>query len=158
MQDSGASNQPLEQQGQAGQGSASDETLRDTLLGIVQDLRNMVRGEAELARAELKEDATRLGKGAGMIAGSGVLSYTGFLFLMLGVTLLLGRWMKLWLSALLVGLGLTAAGAVVGMSGKKEVQSAQLRPEQTIESLKEDQAWASREASDVAEKIRPATE
>ncbi|HEV2127103.1 MAG TPA: phage holin family protein, partial [Thermomicrobiales bacterium] len=79
MDDSQASEQP-QQQGQSGQQAAStEETLRGTFLGIVHDLRNIVRGEAELARAELKEDANRIGKGAGMIAGSGVLSYTGFL-------------------------------------------------------------------------------
>jgi len=37
--------------------------------GLIADLQSLVRSEVKLAKTELKEDATQMGTGAGMIAG-----------------------------------------------------------------------------------------
>jgi hypothetical protein len=138
MDDSELRNPPSGRQRGQSQGlGAINGMLRGTVSNVGENLRNIVRGEVALARQELKDEATRIGKGGGMIAGSGVLGFTGFIFLMLGITHLLGKKLAMWASAGLVGTALMAVAAVLGMLGKDELQSARLKPKQTIESLRE---------------------
>jgi hypothetical protein len=49
--------------------------------------------------------------------------------------------MDLTLAALIVTLLWGIAAAVLGLSGKKKLQALNPKPEQTIDSLKEDAQW-----------------
>jgi hypothetical protein len=111
--------------------------LKGTVSSVGDTVRTLVRNEVELARTELKQEASQVGKAGGMIAGGGVLGITGFMFLMFGLTHLLGRKMPLWASSTLVGSALMAGAGVLGATGKTRLQDASLKPDQTIESLKE---------------------
>jgi uncharacterized membrane protein YqjE len=116
---------------------------------IIGDLQDIVRGEVQLAKTELKEEAGQMGKGAGM-AGAGVfVGLIGFIFLMLGVTYLLNKWMQMWIAAGIVGLALVIVAAILVMNGKKQIEEANLAPKKTIESVKEDKEWASRQMNSV---------
>jgi uncharacterized membrane protein YqjE len=130
---------------QAGAG----ETLGDTITGIIQDLQEIVRGEVQLAKTEIKEDASTMGKALGMLGAAALLGLVGFIFLMLGVTYLLNTSLEMWLSAGIVGVALLLIAAIVGMVGKNRMQEANFKPEQTIESVKEDKEWASRQINSV---------
>jgi uncharacterized membrane protein YqjE len=125
------------------------ESLGDTVTGIVQDLQEIVRGEVQLAKTEIKEDASQMGKALGMIGAAAFLGLTGFIFLMLGVTYLINKSLEMWLSAGIVGLALLIIGGIVGMVGKSQMQQANFVPEQTIDSVKEDKEWASHQINSV---------
>lgn len=129
--------------------SGTGESLGDTLTGIIQNIQDIIRGEVELAKTELKEDATKMGKGAGMLGGAAFLGLVGFIFLMLAVTYLLNLWLDMWISAGIVAIALLVIGGIVGMMGKKQIDEANLKPEKTIDSLKEDKEWASRQMNSV---------
>lgn len=116
---------------------------------IIEDLQGIVRGEVQLAKTEVKEEATRMGSGAGMIAAAAFLGLVGFIFLMLSVTYILNQWIEMWMAAGIVALVLLAIAAIIGMKGKSQVQEANLVPEKTIESVKEDQEWAKRQMNSV---------
>lgn len=121
-------------------------SLGDTVTGIVGDLRQIVRDEVQLAKTELTEDASQITKAGGMIAGAAVFSFTGFVFLMLGVAHLLSKKLEMWLSASIVGSVLVTIAGVLGSKGRSELQSARLAPKQTIESVKENAEWIRHEA------------
>jgi len=128
---------------------SSTESLGTIVTGIVQDLQDVVRGEVQLAKTELKEDASSLGKGAAMIAAGALVALVGFIFLMLGVTYLLNKSMQMWIAAGIVGVVLLLIGIVAAMAGKNTFSAANLKPTQTIDSLKEDQQWANRQIKSV---------
>lgn len=135
---SGTSSQPAERdQGQSQVGSAIGGMLKGTVSSFGDTVRTLVRSEVELAKTELKQEASQVGKAGGMIAGGGVLGLTGFMFLMFGLVHLLGRKLPLWVSASLVGSALMAVAGILGASGKTKLQDTSLRPEQTIESLRD---------------------
>jgi uncharacterized membrane protein YqjE len=128
---------------------AGQESLGTLVTGIVEDLQNIVRGELALAKAELKEEGASIGRGAGMLVGGAIVSLVAFIFLMLGLTYLINRWLTMWQSAALVGAGLLVIAIILLMAGKNKVSSANLTPNQTIDSLKEDQQWASQQIKSV---------
>jgi ABC-type uncharacterized transport system fused permease/ATPase subunit len=51
----------------------SDASIGSLVAGIQQDLTMLVRGEVELAKAELRESANRAGVGAGLLAAAAFL-------------------------------------------------------------------------------------
>jgi uncharacterized membrane protein YqjE len=116
---------------------------------VIEDLQAIVRGEVQLAKAEIREDASRIGSGAAMIAVGALVGLVGFIFLMLGVTYLLNKSIEMWLAAGIVGLVLLAIAAAVALSGRSRVRAANLTPVQTIDSLKENKEWASRQMKSV---------
>lgn len=125
------------------------ESLGTIVSGIVEDLQGIVRGEVQLAKTELKEDASQMGKGAGKAGAGALVGLVGFIFLMLGVTYALNLWMRMWIAAGLVGIVLLLIALALVMAGKNEIQRAGFKPEETIDSLKEDQEWASRQIKSV---------
>lgn len=113
--------------------------------GVIEDLQSLVRSEVQLAKTEIKEDVQQIGAGAGMLAGGALIGVTGFIFLMLGVTYLLNKAVEMWLAAGIVGIALLAIAAIVAMNGKNKLSAANLKPEQTIETMKENKEWANRQ-------------
>ncbi len=128
---------------------SNPEGLGSLVTGIVEDLQGIVRGEVLLAKTELKEDVSVLGKAAGSLVAGALVALVGFIFLMLGVTYLINKSLELWISAGIVGLALLLIGAILLMSGKKAMSVASLKPTESIDSLKEDQEWANRQIKSV---------
>lgn len=135
--------------GPGGTNQSSPEGLGSLVTGIVEDLQGIVRGEVLLAKTELKEDVSKLGKAAGSLVAGGLIGLVGFIFLMLAVTYLLNQWVEMWIAAGIVALALLLVAGILVMSGKKAMSAASLKPEETIDSLKEDQEWASQQIKSV---------
>lgn len=128
---------------------AGQESLGSLVTGIVEDLQNIVRGELALAKAELKDEATSIGRGVAMLAAGAIVGLVAFIFLMLGVTYLINRWLTMWQSAAIVGAGLLVIAIILLMAGRSKVSNVNLTPTETIDSLKEDQEWASQQIKSV---------
>jgi uncharacterized membrane protein YqjE len=126
------------------------EGLGPLIRGIMQDLQEMLRDEIQLGKAELKEDAGTIGRAGGMLGAASLFSLVGFIFIMLALVYLLSKVLPNWLAAGIVGLALAITGAILGLLGKDQLSTANLKPEQTIESLKEDKAWAQEQIEDIS--------
>src|SRR5919107_4595617 len=117
------------------------------LLGEVsRDLSTLMRQELELAKAEIRADANqasaevkaqagKAGKGAGMLGGA------GFAGIMLAVFLSCALWwglenvMDAGLAALIVAVLWGVIGAIAFSMGKKKLQQVNPKPERTVDTL-----------------------
>lgn len=151
MDDSGTRKRPVQNQASNTQRPpTNNESLGDTVTGIVEDLQNIVRGEVQLAKTELKEDATTMGKAAGMMAAGAFVGLVGFIFLMLALAYLINEFLdEMWASAGIVALALLIIAGILAMVGKNKLSEANLKPEETIESVKEDKQWANQQVKSV---------
>lgn len=119
------------------------EGLAAWMKQLSEDLVLIVRTELKSARDEMNEKAKNAGAGVGMLSGSAItgLMTAGSLTALLIIALSLV--VAPWLAALIVTLLWAAVTAFLALSGKKKLQEAgSLMPEQTIEHIKEDVAWA----------------
>ncbi len=107
------------------------------------EVSRLMRGELEVAKAELKAEAKDAAKASGAIAAGGVLAHTGYLAVVAGVVFLLALAIPLWASALIVGAVLIAAGAFIAKSGADKLKTAVHPPKRTIQTFEEDRRWAS---------------
>jgi uncharacterized membrane protein YqjE len=131
----------------ASSSTGGERSLGQIMGDIANDLTSLVRQELELARTELKAEAAKAGKGAGMFGGAGVSGVLALIFLSLAATFLLDNWMPTELAALIVGVAWTAAAAVLALRGKKELQQTNPQLPTTQRTLKEDVQWAKAQKS-----------
>lgn len=131
--------------------AAEDASLGELLKRLTSDTADLVRQEAALAKAELRQtgsalaaDGAKVGAAVGL-ALAGALSLTAFLVIALG-NLFGGAY---WLSALLVGAAFLGVGALLARNAVQDVRRRSLAPTQTLETLRADKAWASREAREL---------
>ncbi len=109
---------------------------------IGEDLSTLFRQEVELAKAEIRQEAAKAGKAAGMLGGAGFAGYMVALLVTLAVVFGLGHVMDPAWAALIVAAVWAAIGGVLFARGKERMREVNPTPEQTIETLKEDVRWA----------------
>ena len=115
---------------------ADNASLGELLGDVTRDLSTLMRQEVELAKAELKQSATKAGKGSGMLAGAGVAGHFVLVFLSLGLMFALGALMPLGWAAVIVAVIWGIIAAVLASMGKKELKQIKGMP-QTSETLSE---------------------
>lgn len=121
---------------------STDPSIGELVGDISDDLTQLVRGEIELAKAELKQEATRAGKAGGMLAGSGYVGHLALLMGSLAAIFGLAHVVDLaWAALIVTGIWALVAGALFVM-GRKRLRAVQMKPERTAETLKEDARWA----------------
>jgi fatty acid desaturase len=104
---------------------------------------DLVRHEVALAKAELSETAARVGRDVAFISIGGALTYAGVLALMASLVMgLAAAGLVWWAAALIVGLVVLTVGYISTQMGLSALKREQLRPTQTVDTLKENAQWA----------------
>jgi hypothetical protein len=121
---------------------ADERSLGQVVGDLSSDLSTLMKQEVALAKAELRDEATKVGKGAGLLGGAGLAGWFVLLFLSLALMFLLDNWLPIEAAALITtGLwAVIAAGLAV--IGRKELHEAHPQLPQTQQTLKEDVQWA----------------
>jgi uncharacterized membrane protein YqjE len=128
---------------QAQRGTA-ERSLGELFGELTRETSTLVRQEVALAKVELTQKATSVGKDLGFLAAGGAVAYAGFLALIAAVIYFLVevvRW-PLWVSAGIVGLLVAAIGAFLVWKGINALKNEDLTPHQTVRTLQEDAEWA----------------
>jgi hypothetical protein len=119
-----------------------DRSLGDLFGDLSRQLSSLVRQEVQLAKVEMTQKVSGVGKDVGMMAAGGFVAYAGLLAILAGIIVLVANWIPLWLSALIVGLIVVAAGYFLLQSGMKSMKERDMAPKQTIRSIQETTEWA----------------
>lgn len=102
---------------------------------VAEDLSTLMHQEVELAKAELRQSATRAGKGAGLLAGAGVGGYMVLLFASIAAWWGIGDAIGHGWSALIVAAIWLIVAAVLGLMGRREISAVPGVP-QTAQTVK----------------------
>ena len=125
------------------QGDLRERPLGELLRQLSEETTRLVRQELELAKAELAQKTKQAGAGAGLFGAAGAIGFLALAALTTCFILALDAVMPAWLAALVVALAYGAVAAVLAMRGRNKVrQAVPPVPEQTVETVKEDVAWA----------------
>jgi len=122
--------------------TATGETSIGQLIGdISEDLSRLFRQEVELAKSEVRIEAAKAGRAAGMLGAAGAAAYMTVVLLSFAVVFGLGNVMDLGWAALIVAVVWAIVGAVLYANGKKQLSTVSPVPRRTVDTLKEDAAW-----------------
>ena len=117
-------------------------SLGEVVGDLSNDLTTLVKQELELARTELKQEATKAGKGAGMLGGAGVAGLLTLMLASFALSYLLDNWMPVELAFLITTVLWGIVAAVLAARGRTELKKTNPQLPKTQQTLKEDAAWA----------------
>lgn len=131
-------------------------SVGDLITEVTRDLSTLMRQEVELAKAEVRAEATKAsnivkaqtskaGKGAGMLAGAGYAGHMVALFLSIALWWALSHLVGHSWSALIVAVLWGIVAAVLYSAGRKQLKQIDLsqlkqvnpKPERTVETLQQ---------------------
>jgi len=134
---------------------SSDASSSNSIVGLLQNLRDdttrLFHQEVALAKAELKANASHIGRHAAEIAVGGFVAYAGVIVLLIGLGQLIGVGLVRagldpeiaeWLAPTAVGLAIALIGWLMLAKAKRALAHDSIAPRQTIESLKTEKQWA----------------
>jgi uncharacterized membrane protein YqjE len=100
--------------------NGADKSLGDVVNEVTEKASLLVREEIELAKAEISEKVTKLGKGAGALAAAGVLAVFALIYLFHALAWFFNDafdWTTVWPGYLATFFVIVAIGAVAGFLG-----------------------------------------
>lgn len=118
-----------------------ERSLGELFTELAAETGTLVRQEVALAQAEVTAKATVVGKNIGYLAIGGAVGYASMLSILAGVVLGMSYFMPAWIAAVLVGLLVGAVAFFVISSALEELKKTNLKPEESVESIKEDAQW-----------------
>jgi hypothetical protein len=119
-----------------------ERTLGELFSDLSRDTRTLIQEEVRLAKIELSEQASSMGRGAGVAVGGGLVAYGGLLALIAAAVLgLIAAGLPPWAGALLGGMAAAALGYLMVRSGIATIRAVNIAPRKTVETLKEDAQW-----------------
>lgn len=119
-----------------------ERSIGELLSAVTTDAQKLIRQEIELAKAEVREEATKAGKAAGMYGGAGFAGYMTALFASLALVFGLANLMDWGWAALIVTALWAVAALVMYSMGRSRMKQVHPKPERTVQTLKEDAEWA----------------
>ena len=124
-----------------------DRSLGDLTKQLSRDVSSLVRSEVALAKAEVSEKASTLGKGAGLVGAAALFVLITVSCIVAAAVAALALVVATWLAALIVAAVALVVASILAKIGTSALKSAGPPiPTNTIESAKEDVAWVRTQA------------
>jgi uncharacterized membrane protein YqjE len=105
----------------------------------------LLRGEIDLAKAELSEKVSQAAMAVAALAAGALVLFAGFLVLLDAAVFGLGRVLEPYglpaLAALIVAIGTMIVGLIILLIGRSALKAENLAPRRTAESLRRDREF-----------------
>lgn len=115
---------------------AANTSLGELLGEVSRDLSTLIRQEMELAKAEIRQTATRAGRGAGLLGGAGYAALMAVFFLSVALWWALGYLIGNAWSAVIVAIIWAIIALVLYLVGRRQLETVRGVP-QTVATVKE---------------------
>jgi hypothetical protein len=121
----------------AGAHDPAHTSVGELVSSITSDLSTLMRQELELAKAEVKQEATKSGKAAGMFGAAGFAGYMVVLFASIAAWWGLSNVMDQGWAALIITAVWAIIATVTFAAGRSQFRQVHPKPERTVETVKE---------------------
>jgi hypothetical protein len=124
-----------------------ERSLGDLFSELAEGTGTLVRQEVALAQVEIMQKAANVGRQVGFLVIGGAVGYAALLAVIAAVIVGLAYFVPLWISALIVGVIVGIIAFLLISSALKTLKNTDLKPRQTVETLKEDAQWLKNQVS-----------
>lgn len=121
--------------------------LSELLSDMTQQITTLFRQEVELAKVEVRQEVSEAGKAVGILVGGGVAAFVALLILAMAASWGLAAVMPAGWAFLIVALVIAVIAGVLVVVGRNRLREVSPKPEQTIETVKEDVQWLKNQRS-----------
>lgn len=120
-----------------------ERSLGQLFAELTRETSTLIHQEVELAKTEVTQKVTAMGRDVGMMAAGGLVAYIGTLVLVATLVIVLATLgLPWWAAALIVGVVLVGVGLGILFASLNKLRHRDLVPRETVETLKEDAKWA----------------
>ncbi len=122
--------------------NARDQSIPDLMRQLASETSTLVRQELDLAKAEMTQKGKQAGVGVGLFGGAAVVALLAMGAFTACLIALLSLAMRVWVAALIVTVVYLVIAAALASAGRTRLkQGLPPKPEQTVDSVKEDVEW-----------------
>jgi hypothetical protein len=121
-----------------GAGSEDERPLGELFGEMTKSLQVLVRKELELAKVEMKDQASQAGKAAGLLVVAAVVGFIAAVLLSFAAVWGLAETIPTGLAFLAVGLIYVVVAGLLAVTGKKRIAAVNPVPRQAVDTLRED--------------------
>jgi uncharacterized membrane protein YqjE len=118
-----------------------DRPISQVVQDIAGNIQEIFRSEIRLAKEEVRQEGSKAARAGVVLAGGAVLGLYALGFLLLSAVYALAIALPWWLAALIVGVVVGIAAAVLIVTGRDRLHRVN-PPQRTIETMKENVQWA----------------
>ena len=118
-----------------------ERSIGELFSELANETGELIRQEVALAQVEITQKASKIGKNVGFLAVGAFIANAALLSIVAALIAGLANFIPLWLSALIVGILIGIVAAVLISMGLKNLKNIDLKPKETVETLKEDAKW-----------------
>ncbi|MFG1603824.1 phage holin family protein [Actinoplanes sp. NPDC049265] len=119
----------------------ADVSIGELIGNISNDLSQLFRQEVELAKTEIRQEATKAGKAGGMLGGAAFAGYLAVVLLSFALVFGLSNVIDPGWAALIVAALWAIVGGVLYANGRKRLKTVDPVPRRTVDTIKEDAQW-----------------
>ena len=124
-----------------------ERSIGELFSELANETSTLIRQEVALAQVEITQKASTAGKNVGYLAVGGFVGYAGLLAIIAGVIMGLSYFVPAWLAAIIVGAIIAAVSYVLVSSALTALKNMDVKPTETVESIKEDARWLKNQVS-----------
>ena len=125
-----------------------ERSLGELLSELSRETSVLVRKEVELATTEITAKARTAGAHVAVIAAGGALAHAALLVLLAAIVIGLTQLgLAAWLAAGIVAMVVAVVGYILIQIGVSRLRATRVVPVHTVESLKEDAKWTTRQGA-----------
>ena len=126
------------------QPNSNEPSIGDLFSKLARDTQQLFKQEVNLAKTEMTQAASETGKAIAKLAAGALVLYAGFMLLLWAAIFGLRQAAEIswWASALIVGGATLLVGLILVLWARGQMKQVSFKPEETIDSLKDDRAWA----------------
>ncbi len=125
----------------AGMARERERSAAEVMKDIVANMQDIVRSEVRLAKVEIKEETKKASFAGAMIGAGAVIGLYALGFALLAWRDAMNLALPAWASCLIIAFVVGGAAAVLLALGRARIKQVS-KPEQTIQSVKENVEWA----------------
>jgi uncharacterized membrane protein YqjE len=124
------------------QQSKGEPSLGELFAELTREMTTLVRQEVRLATTELGQKTSEIGRNVAFLAVGGAIAYAGLLAVIAAVIMIFSNFVPWWFAALIVGISIAGVGYFLVQKGIDSLKEIDLKPRQTLRTIKEDVEWA----------------
>ena len=120
----------------------NEKSIGELCADLARDTSALMRQEVALARAEIGGSAKKLAPNLMSLGIGGAVGFAALLAIVAAAIIALANWLPWAAAALVVGIALGIAAALLVSKALTALRTVDFTPRQTVETLKEDARWA----------------
>lgn len=124
-----------------------DRSLGDLVSQLMREIGDLITAHISLAKAELKQEVSKAGQGAGLLGGGAAAALVAAVMLAMAAAWGLAEIMAPGWAFLIVAVVVGALAVILMMAGRRRMQEVDPVPRETLVEIEKDKEWLTRQSN-----------